>query len=459
MTSRASRRVDWTRALAGAIAHLQALIRIDTVNPPGNELGAAQYLDAVLRRAKIKTIRFEPAPGRGALVARLQGNGRARPLLLLAHMDVVGVERDRWTQRPFGGDIVDGCVYGRGAIDDKGMLACNLQTMLLLQKHVVDAGDELSRDVIFVATGDEETGGAYGIDWLAQHHREVLDAEWALNEGGRVRIVDGRVLYAAVQCAEKVPHAVIVRATGTSGHAAVPLPDNPIARLARAVAAIATHREPLHLTDVSRGFFGELAPVWPHANEARAMADIASDDPRRVEAGDEVLSRVPGYDAVLRNGISPTMLSGGSRTNVIPGEATAILNVRTMPGDPIEALLGRLRTLITEPGVELRVRGSGVDAPATPIRTAMFDAIRESVQELEPDLRVVPYLSTGATDSAALRRLGIKAYGLLPFPLTQEDEGRMHGHDERVPVSSLGFGIRAVYGIVRRMTGPPPDIC
>jgi acetylornithine deacetylase/succinyl-diaminopimelate desuccinylase-like protein len=367
-------------------------------------------------------------------------------------MDVVGVERNQWKQRPFGGDVVDGYVYGRGAIDDKGMLACNAQAMLLLQEHVIAAGGRLSRDVIFVATGDEETGGAYGIDWLAEHHRDVVDAEWALNEGGRVRIVNGRALYAAVQCAEKVPHAVIVRATGTSGHAAVPLPDNPIARLARALAAIAAHREPLHLTDVSCGFFSELATVWPDANEARAMADIASGDPRRVAAGDRVLSLVPGYDAVLRNGISPTMLAGGIRTNVIPAEATATLNVRTMPGEPIEAVLVRLRALITEPGVELRVRGSGDDAPSSPVRTEMFEAIRASVQELEPDICVVPYLSTGATDSAALRRLGIKAYGLLPFPLTQEDEGRMHGHDERVPVASLGFGLRAVYGIIRRMT-------
>ncbi|MEP7343896.1 MAG: M20/M25/M40 family metallo-hydrolase [Gemmatimonadaceae bacterium] len=448
--------IDWEQALEDVITHLQALIGIDTVNPPGNELAAARYLDTVFRRARIETMLLEPAPGRGALVARLKGTGDrdapARPLLLLAHMDVVGVERDQWKQKPFGGAVVDGFVYGRGAIDDKGMLACNLQAMLLIKKHVVDVGGELSRDVVFVATGDEETGGAFGIDWLATHHPELLDAEWALNEGGRVRIVDGRPLYAAVQCAEKVPHAVIVRASGTSGHAAVPLPDNPIARLARAVAAIAEHREPLHLTDVSRGFFGELAAVWPDATEARAMADIASLDPRRVEAGDRVLSQVPGYDAVLRNGISPTMLAGGIRTNVIPAEATATLNIRTLPGESIAELLDRLRALIHEPGVELRVRGSGDDAPASPVRSEMFDAIRDSLLALEPAIGVVPYMSTGATDSAALRRLGIKAYGLLPFPLTQEDEGRMHGHDERVPVASLGFGVRAVFGIVRRMT-------
>lgn len=454
MTARPKRAIDWAKASRDVVRHLQALIRIDSTNPPGNELGVARHLDEVFAAAGIEARVYQPAPGRGAVVARLRGNRSARPLLLLAHMDVVGVEAARWTQAPFGGTMAGGFIYGRGAIDDKGMLACNLVAMLLLKRHVLDAGRPLSRDVVFVATGDEETGGTYGIDWLAEHHRGVFDAEWALNEGGRVRIVNGRPLYAAVQCAEKVPHAVVVRAVGTSGHAAVPLPDNPIARLARAVAAIAAHREPLHLTDISRGFFGELAAAWPDAKEARAMADVASADPRRVARGEAVLSLVPGYDAVLRNGISPTMLSGGTRTNVIPGEATAILNVRTLPGESISALVGRLRALVTEPGVELAVRGSGSDAPPSPVHSEMFAAIRDALVAVEPGMSVVPYLSTGATDSAALRRLGIKAYGLLPFPLTQEDEGRMHGHDERVPVASLGFGLQVVYGTVARMAAP-----
>ncbi|MBV6521045.1 MAG: Succinyl-diaminopimelate desuccinylase [Gemmatimonadaceae bacterium] len=452
MPSRVQESIRWGAALKAATSHLQRLIRIDTVNPPGNELGVARYLDRVLRRNGIPTTLLEPVPGRGALVARIAGSGSARPVLLLAHMDVVGVEPDGWTKPPFSGAIEDGCVYGRGAIDDKGMLACNLMAMLLLKRHVVDAGVTLTRDVVFVATGDEETGGALGIDWLATHHRGLLDAEWALNEGGRVRMVGGRPLYAAVQCAEKVPHAVIVRATGTSGHASVPLPDNPIARLAQALVAIASHREPLLLTDISRGFFSALAPVWPDPVEAAAMADISSDDPARIAAGERTLSREPSWDAVIRNGISPTMLAGGIRTNVIPADATATLNVRTLPGESITELIERLRIAVGQPGIEFRLRGSGEDAPASPIDSEMFDAVRDTLQVLSPGLAVVPFLSTGATDSAALRLLGIKAYGLLPFPLTQDDEGRMHGHDERLPLTSLHFGLRAVYGTIRRMT-------
>lgn len=442
---------DWSEALAAAIAHLQALIRIESVNPPGNETAVALYLDTTLQAAGITTTLVEPTLDRATLVANLRGNGARRPLLLLAHMDTVGVEPTHWTQRPFAGDVVDGHVYGRGAIDDKGMLAVNLQTMLLLKQHVLDAGLELQRDVVFVASADEETGGPFGIDYLIAHRPELLDAEFALNEGGRVRVVGDRPSYCAVQCAEKVPYSVIVTARGTSGHASVPLPDNPIARLATAVAAVAAHREPLMLTDVTRQFFGALAPSWPDRDDADAMADIASSDASRVRRGAAHLSRSPSYDAMLRNGVSPTMLSGGIRSNVIPADASCTLNVRLLPGQSIDDLVERLRTAIGDRSIEVLVRGRGKDAPSMPLDSPMFAAIRDAVHELEPGLPVVPYLSTGATDSAALRQSGIAAYGLLPFPLTQDDENRMHGHDERVPVASFEFGLRLVYGIVQRM--------
>jgi acetylornithine deacetylase/succinyl-diaminopimelate desuccinylase-like protein len=442
--------IDWEGTLWDTIPHLQALIRIDTVNPPGNEIGAARYLDDVLRGHGIETALFQPAPRRAALVARLRGNGAARPVLLLAHMDVVGVEREQWKQNPFGGSIVDGFLYGRGAIDDKGMLAVNLETMLLLKRYVVDAGGVLARDVVFIATSDEETGGPFGIDWLIANHPEALDAEFALNEGGRIRTMNDVPLYGAVQCAEKVPHGLTVRARGTSGHASVPLPDNAIFRLSRALAAIGAHSEPLQLTESTRRFFAGLATVWRDRQEATAMADVASGDAARVAKGASRLSAVPAFDAALRNGISATLIGGGIRTNVIPAEASATLNVRTLPGASIDDVIDRLQALI-EPGVDVTVRSRGEDAPESPTDSPMFTAIRDSLQDLEPSLAVVPYLSTGATDSAALRRLGVKAYGLLPFPLSHDDEARMHGHDERVPVASLGFGIRLEFEILRRI--------
>jgi acetylornithine deacetylase/succinyl-diaminopimelate desuccinylase-like protein len=449
-----SRPIDFEGALWDCINHLQTLIRIDTVNPPGNEMSLARYLDDVLRGAGIASTLFEPAPGRAALVGRIPGSGRFRPLLLLAHMDVVGVERAKWKTNPFGGEILDGYLYGRGAIDDKGMLAVNLETMLLLQRHLVGNGVALERDVVMVATSDEETGGTFGIDWLIENHRDLLDAEYALNEGGRVRVGEGRASYCAVQCSEKVPNVLRLVAHGPSGHASIPLPGNAIARLARAITAVTAYAEPVHLTDVTRRFLSGLAEIWPDERERRALADVGSDDPARAVAAANVLMGVPHLDAVLRNGISPTLLSGGIRANVIPGDATATLNVRTLPGESIDALARRLRRVIGDDDVDIDIVSKGEDAPPSSVDSPMYAAIEDAVRELDPAIRTIPYLSTGATDSAALRRVGVVAYGLLPFPLTQDDEARMHGHDERIPVASLSFGIKVTYDIVRRVSAP-----
>jgi acetylornithine deacetylase/succinyl-diaminopimelate desuccinylase-like protein len=442
----------WARATAEAIEHLQRFLRVDTVNPPGNEMRLAVVIDGILGDAGIERTLLEPAPGRAALVARLRGTGVGGPLMLLAHLDVVGVEVSKWSCDPFGGIVRDGYVYGRGAIDDKGMLALNLQALLMLKRHVVDAGGTLTRDVIFVATSDEEAGGRWGIDWLATHHPELVRAEFALNEGGRIRIVRGRRLYAAVQCAEKVPHILSVSASGPGGHAAVPRPDNPVVRLGRALAAIGAHREPVRVLPTTRRFFGGLAAVWPDARERRAMADVASGSAVRIARGARVLAATPVFDAVLRNGISPTMLRGGVRANVIPAEVSATLNVRTLPGQSVEALARRLRRAVGDRAVTIEVSAHGHDAPPSDVRSPMFAAIAESIESLDPRTAVVPYLSTGATDSARLRRMGVKAYGLLPFPLDQGDEERMHAHDERVSVESLAYGVRLVYGVVGRMT-------
>ncbi len=442
----------WTRASAETLAHLQRCIRVNTVNPPGNELELARVLAGIFDEAGIQRTLLEPAPGRAALVARLPGNGTKAPLLLLAHMDVVGVEPTEWSCDPFDAVVRDGYLYGRGAIDDKGMLAVNLQAMLLLKRQVVDAGGTLTRDVVFAATSDEEAGGVWGIDWLVSNHPELVRAEYALNEGGRIRIVKGRRLYAAVQCAEKVTNVLTLRATGTAGHAAVPRTDNALVRLGRALAAVGAHREPVRVLPTTRRFFGELSEIWPEAGYRRAMADVSSGQASRIARGADTLASEPVFDAVLRNGISPTMLEGGVRANVIPAEASATLNVRTLPGQSIDQVVARLRKAIADRAVTVTVTSRGTDAPPSDFRSPMFGAIARSLTSVDPRLTVVPYLSTGATDSARLRQIGIKAYGLLPFPLAEEDELRMHAADERVPVSALEYGIRVVYGIVRQMT-------
>ena len=216
---------DSDRIRAETVERLQAIIRFDTTNPPGNELPLALYLENALKGEGVETTLLVPEKNRAQLIGRIRGTGNERPVIVLAHTDVVGVQRTSWTHDPFGAEIEDGYLYGRGAIDDKGMLAANLMTMLLLKRELAGSGRKLSRDVVFVATCDEESGGEMGMGWLVENHPEVLAAEYAINEGGRTRIIEGGRCYLAVQAAEKISHVVTLTAHGTAGHAAIPLAD------------------------------------------------------------------------------------------------------------------------------------------------------------------------------------------------------------------------------------------
>lgn len=443
---------DWSTVEAETIAQLQSLIRFDTTNPPGNELPLAEHLVRTLESNGIGARLLTPYPHRAAVYARLRGNGAKRPVMMLAHMDVVGVEPDKWSCDPFAGVVRDGYLYGRGAIDDKGMLAANLVAMLMLKREVVDRGIELQRDVVFLATADEETGGAYGMRWLAENHRDLLDVEFAINEGGRTRVIEGGRRYLAIQTAEKISHLVTVTARGPAGHAAIPLEGNAIFTLGRALARLADYVEPVTLTQTTRRFFGALSRMWPVAHEAGAMADLVSSDAEAAERGARILSRIPVFNAVIRNGISATRIAGGVAGNVIPAEASAVLNVRTIPGNSIDDVVARLRACVRDPGISFDVAAHTGEAPMSDPDSAMFNAIADAAGTLDPEMTVVPYLSTGGTDSAHLRRLGIDSYGILPFPMVQADEERMHGHDERVPLKSLHFGVRLIFEAVRRVS-------
>ena len=441
---------DWSGVEEETISRLQAIIRFDTTNPPGNELALARYLESALSNEGIEPTVLEPAKNRAQLFGRIRGSGAKRPVMLLAHMDVVSVERARWTHDPFAGEVADGYLYGRGAIDDKGMLAANLMTMLLLKRMLVRTGGTLARDVVFLATSDEEAGGEWGMGWLVKNHPDKLAVEYALNEGGRTRIIgDGRA-YLAVQSAEKISHVVTVTGHGSAGHAAIPLRDNALFRLGSALEQLSRYAEPLVLTDITRQFFGRLAEIWPNAEEKKAMLDLVSGG-AGADSGAAVLSTIPVFNAVLRNGISPTVLEAGRQFNVIPDSAQAVLNVRTLPGQSIDAVVERMRKAVNVPDVTIDITQRGEEAPASDPESEIFNAIAESAHELDPKIAVVPYLSTGVTDSARLRRLGVKAYGILPFPMAQADEERMHGNDERVPLASLHFGTRLIYGAIERI--------
>lgn len=430
---------DLTSLTADAKMWLQGLIKINTTNPPGNEQLAAKYILAVLQREGIAAEELPVTPGRTSVVARLRSSAVADPsraLILVAHMDVVGVDRAKWTVDPFAAIIKDGYLYGRGAIDNKAMLASNLATFIALKR----ANARLNRDVIFLATDDEEQFGDASIKILIAKYWDKIAAGFALNEGGNVVLKNGKVQYVAVQASEKVAVNVSVVARGTSGHASMPTKDNSVVHLSSAVAKIGGYVAPVHITAIVRRYFEGIAAVEDD-EIAKWMRSLDTAD--RGEHAQRVISDAnPQWNAMLRDTISPTMLTAGIRPNVIPAEARATLNIRLLPGDTIDALLGELNKLINDPLVRLEVQpDAGLAAPPSSLENDFYAAITKVAAQEYGGAPVLPYQSPWATDSAQLRLHNVQSYGLWPFPLTQEDLKRMHGDDERIPLASFAKGI------------------
>lgn len=418
---------------------LADLIHINTTNPPGNEQVAAKYIAGILEKEGIKPEILEVAPGRSAVVARLRSALMAQPskaLLLVAHMDVVGVDRSKWTVEPFGAVVKDGYLYGRGAIDDKGMLAANLAAFITLKRSNL----HLNRDVIFLATADEEQGGDASIKILISKYWDKFAAGFALNEGGEVFLKNGKVHYVAVQASEKVAVNVAVIARGTSGHASRPTKDNAVVHLAAAVAKIGNYSAPAHFTTIVRRYFEQLAAIEDD-EIGKWMRSLETSD--RGEHAQKVVSDAnPLWNSMMRDSIAPTMLSAGVRANVIPAEARAILNVRLLPGDTIDALLADLKRLVNDPQIHFEVQpDAGLAAPPSSLESDFYASISRVAEKEFSNAPVLPFQSTGATDSAQLRLHNVQAYGLMPFPLTEEDFRRMHGDDERIPLASFTKGV------------------
>ncbi len=435
---------DWKAAEAELREILAELIALDTHYPPGGEIRVCEALRARLAREGIVLEIVEPDSSRGSLVARLPGSGAKRPLLIMGHTDVVGVDPKAWSTDPFQLVERDGYLYGRGVIDDKGMVAAEALTLLLLKR----AGVRLSRDVIFLAESDEESGGKWGIEWLLENRRDLVDAELALNEGGRVALSGGRVAWIGLQNAEKRSVSLKLTARGTAGHASVPRRDNAVTRLCRAIERLGGGSFPMRLTPETRAFFPAVAPTEP-PEKAQAMRDLL--EPSRAEAAFSIVSQDLVYNAMLRNTISPTMLQAGIKSNVIPSTAEGTINVRLLPGEDLDAILAHLKGVIDDEGIEISFASGSPpnpEAPGSPFDGPLVEAVRRAGARNFPEAAVVPLLSTGATDSADLRRAGIPAYGLLVFPLTLDDAARMHGDEERMPVESLGKGLRLLYDIV-----------
>jgi acetylornithine deacetylase/succinyl-diaminopimelate desuccinylase-like protein len=437
---------DFDSLAAETAQRLGEYLRIKTVNPPGNETMGARWLQQVLAREGIEAQIFESSPGRGNLYARLPGTGKQRPLILLSHIDVVPATPETWKLDPWSGTIRDSVVWGRGALDMKGIAVVELMTMIALKRR----GVPLARDIILIANADEETGST-GAEWFAREKAGLIrDAEFLINEGGSNRVDEkGAIEYYGVAVTEKVPYWLRLTVRGSPGHGSVPRPDNAAARLARVLGRIAAYETPLKVTPPAERYFKDLGTREKDPRRRRWLLNPAAAmrDPAAVRYFTSNLY----YNAILRNTLSITGMRGSDKINVIPAEATADLDIRLLPGVKPATFLAELRRVIADSTVEITPLRPDREASTSPLGGALVDAIRETVHEMDPGALITTPMLAGYTDSYYYRTLGIGAYGLSPFRLTEEDIRTVHGNDERVSLNNVRFGVEFFYRIVERV--------
>lgn len=421
-----------------AIKNLQGLVRIDTSNPPGNETKAVEFIKAILDKEGIPSEIVASDKNRANLIARIKGNGKKRPILMMGHTDVVGVEREKWTVDPFAGVIKDGYLYGRGSIDDKDNAAVTLQIMLMLHRSKT----RLDRDVIALWEAGEEGSTGVGIGWLVSNHWDKIDCEFAILEGGGINVEKGRVQYVSVATTEKVPNSTRLVARGTSGHGSMPRVDNPIVHLAAAIAKLGAYQPPMRLNETTRAYFQRLAKV-SSPEDAFLFSHI--EDPILGPMVQETLRQTKiAQNSMLRTSVSPNIIKGGFRSNVIPGDAEATLDVRALPDEDMTEFYASLKRVINDPAVE--VIGSTATRPkSSPSRldSDLFKALEKAQARVFPGAVTIPSMLTGATDGAQLRGKGVQAYGVGSY--IENGESGAHGNDERASVEGVGKLLEFVY--------------
>jgi acetylornithine deacetylase/succinyl-diaminopimelate desuccinylase-like protein len=431
---------DWRAVEEETMRHFQALVRLDTTDPPGGEKPAADYLIQVLQKEGIPVETFALEPNRPNVVARLKGSGGKRPLLLMAHTDTVNVDAAKWTHPPFSAAREGGYVYGRGTVDDKDNVTAALMAMLLLKRLNV----ALDRDVIFLAEAGEEGTTRVGIEFMVRQHFPAIDAEFCLAEGGGVTREGGQVRYASVQTVEKIPKGMTLISRGPAGHGSVPLTTNAVVHLSKAVATIAEWKPPIMLNDTTAAYFKRLAALSsPEA--AKRYRDVLSLDPKVSGPADDYLRREePRHASMLRTSISPNIVQGGYRNNVIPSEARATLDVRMAPDDNPERLIQEIRKVINDQAVEVVFNGFG-ERPGgiSRLDTDAFKVLEAAVTT-HYKTTTLPTMSTGATDMSFLRAKGIQCYGIGPAGDVEDGPKGFgaHSDQERILESELHRFVR-----------------
>jgi len=426
--------IDWDEVGEEAVNHLVELVQINTSNPPGNETEVANYLQAALAAEGIDSEMFALDPARANLVARIKGNGSKRPILIMGHTDVVGVQADRWTEEPFGGTRKDGFIYGRGTLDDKDNVTAGLMLMIMLHRY----GVELDRDIIFLAESGEEGTPEVGINYMVEHHWDKIDAEFCLAEGGNNTLEDNGVTVVGIQSTEKMPRRATLVATGTAGHGSVPRLDNAVTALAKAVARAGEWKTEMRMNQTTRAYFERLATI---SEPDDAWRYLNVENPAETEAIQQhFLENFPYHYSVLRTSVVPTMIDAGFRKNVIPSEASAVLDIRMLPDEDVDGFYLKLAELIDNPQIEIvPERIYRPNAPPSPIDNEMFQSLETVANRMYPDAIVLPTMSTGATDMAQVRAMGVPSYG-IGVARTIEDMNSgfgAHSDNERVAEESV----------------------
>lgn len=429
-----------------ALEILRAYLRIDTVNPPGNEIRGAEFFARRLEREDVPFEIIESSPGRANLYARLEGDGsRGGALVLLHHIDVVPADARYWTADPFGAEIRDGFVIGRGAVDMKGYGAVQLATFLALNRADV----RLGRDVVFLATAGEETGGEAGAGYLVENRPDLFaDVDFLLTEGATTEEIDGRTVH-SVEVAHKTPAWLRLTVTGPAGHGSRPRADAATHRLVRALERIRTYRGELELVEPVARALRARARYEPDPALAEAYRNIEESfqDPAILEA------LTAEIEPLLRNTISITVLEGSSKTNVLPPVAAAELDCRLLPGEDPARFIATLRDVIDDPAVEIEPLLVH-ESTESPSDTPLWRAIEEAARAADPDAVVVPTVIPGFTDAHWFRRMGVVAYGWAPF-VRRAEEGPAHGTDEKIHAENVQRGPALLYDVITRLAALP----
>ena len=426
--------VDWDAVREEAVTHLAQLIRLNTTNPPGNETLAVRYLEAVLDAEGIASTVYALDPDRANLVVRIRGNGSKRPILIMGHTDVVGVQADRWIEEPFGGLRKDGWIYGRGSLDDKDTVTAGLMVVLMLKRY----GVELDRDIIFLAESGEEGTPDVGINFMVEKHWDAIDAEFALAEGGSGILEDDHATVVGVQTTEKMPRRVTLVARGTAGHGSVPRLDNAVAILARAVARADAWQTEMRLNETTAAYFERLATISTAADAYR-YRNVANPE-QTDEIQQYLLENDPYHYSVLRSSVVPTIIDAGFRRNVIPSEASAVLDIRMLPDEDVDGFYASLAAVIDDPRVEIvPERIYRPAAPPSGIDNEMFETLERVAAQVYPGAIVLPTMSTGATDMSQVRTKGVPAYGIGPLRSIEERNSGNGAHSDNERISEAAF--------------------